>query len=855
MKQIATIALALTATLHPLQAKKKPTNPAASETKAETPKAKKTPTLAEKTKSCTRIEGLFDLYRDTVTGELFMAIKAEQMGQEFIHFTYTENGVLAGGHNRGQYRGSSIFKINRYYEQVEFVKQNTAFYFDPNSPLSRSADANISNAVLASEKIIAQDPDGTLLVKADDLFLSEKLHAVKGGGRRSDEGFALGNLAKDKTRYERIKNYPANTDLVVRYVFDNPAPKGDGGEEVTDARSVEVLMQHSLIAVPQNHFKPRLDDYRIGYFSEQVNDMTSTSAANYHDLIHRWHLEKKDPTAAVSDPVEPITWWIENSTPVELRETIRQAALQWNKAFEPLGFSNAVRVEIQPDDADWDAGDIRYNVLRWTSSPNPPFGGYGPSFVNPRTGQILGADIMFEWVFLTNRFKYDNIYTHGDLHGEHFDACEASQQLQLELGLAQAALAQEGADSAELSRLIKESIYYLVLHEMGHTLGLNHNMKASQLNSPAQLKDRKHTEKYGLIGSVMDYPAINYAPKGAAAVQYCQTEPGPYDLWAIDYGYSLRPEWADEAQEAKRLEDIARRSIEPALTFGNDADDMRNPGKAIDPRVMIGDLSNDAVGYAIERMQLTSSLLSTLLGDYMKAHSGLDAPNQSYQDLVSKFGIIWSAYGTQCGVISRYIGGIYVSRSAAGQINAPVPYQPVPEMEQRRAMQALSDYCFAPSAMSVSGDLLAHLQAQRRGFGFFSKTEEPKMHQRILGEQEDVLSHLMHPSTLMRMSEARLYGNTYSPQAMLADLSNAIFASDLGGYPNVQRRLLQAAYLKGLIDAVYGKSASRYDDVAHGALLFQINRIGDWMKNNPGKDAETQAHRVYLLEMIAEARG
>ncbi|MFZ9755988.1 MAG: hypothetical protein ACO3DK_08150, partial [Bacteroidia bacterium] len=120
---------------------------------------------------------------------------------------------------------------------------------------------------------------------------------------------------------------------------------------------------------------------------------------------------------------------------------------------------------------------------------------------------------------------------------------------------------------------------------------------------------------------------------------------------------------------------------------------------------------------------------------------------------------------------------------------------------------------------------------------------------------EDVLSHLMHPSTLMRMSEARLYGNTYSPQAMLTDLSNAIFASDLGGYPNVQRRLLQAAYLKGLIDAVYGKSASRYDDVAHGALLFQINRIGDWMKNNPGKDAETQAHRVYLLEMIAEARG
>ncbi|MDA0686811.1 MAG: zinc-dependent metalloprotease [Bacteroidetes bacterium] len=851
MRRIATIALALTASLNPLLAKKKPT-PAPTETKSEAPKAKKTPTLADKTKSCIKMEGLFDLYQDTVTGDLFMAIKPEQLGQEFIHFSYTENGVLAGGHNRGQYRGSRIFTINKYYERVEFEQQNTNFYFDPNSALSKSADANISASLLASEKIVAQDADGTLLVSADELFLTEKLHAVKSGGRRGDEGFSLGNLAKDKTRYESIRNYPANTDLVVRYVFDNPAPKGDGGEEVTDARSVSVLLQHSFIAVPQNSFKPRLDDYRIGFFNEQVNDMTSTDAANYRDLIHRWHLEKKDPTAAVSEPVEPIIWWIENTTPVELRETIRQAALQWNKAFEPLGFKNAVRIEIQPDDADWDAGDIRYNVLRWTSSPNPPFGGYGPSFVNPRTGQILGADIMFEWVFLTNRIKYDDIYSSGDLHNDH--QCAAAHQLQMELGLAQAALAAQGADSVEITRLIHESLYYLVQHEMGHTMGLMHNMKASQLNTPAQLKDQAYTNKNSLIGSVMDYPAINYPAAGASPVQYCQTEPGPYDHWAIEYGYSLRPDWADEDQEAKRLEDIARRSIDPKLAFGNDADDMRSPGKAIDPRVMIGDLSNDAVGYAIERMQLTQGLLGNLLPEYLAAHNGIEAPNQSYQDLVSKFGIIWGAYSTQCGVISRYIGGVYVSRAAAGQINAPIPYQPVPEMEQRRAMQALSDYCFAPSAMAVPSDLLAHLQAQRRGFGFFASPEDPKMHKRILAAQEDVLEHLLHPSTLQRLTESRQYGNTYSAQSMTSDLSNAIFAADLGGYPNASRRLLQASYVQTLLDNVYGRKADRYDAIAKGAMLFQINRIRDWMKSNPGKDAETQAHRMWLLEQIAAAQ-
>ena len=124
---------------------------------------------------------------------------------------------------------------------------------------------------------------------------------------------------------------------------------------------------------------------------------------------------KKDPQAAISDPVEPITWWLENTTPLEFRDMITAAALSWNIAFEKAGFSNAIVVKQQPDDAEWDAGDIRYNVLRWTSSPNPPFGGYGPSFTNPRTGQIIGADIMLEFSFLTNRLRIKDVLQPG--HG------------------------------------------------------------------------------------------------------------------------------------------------------------------------------------------------------------------------------------------------------------------------------------------------------------------------------------------------------------------------------------------------------------------------------------------------------
>ena len=162
--------------------------------------------------------------------------------------------------------------------------------------------------------------------------------------------------------------------------------------------------------MPDNDFQPRFDDPRVGFFGQTINDMTSTSATPYRDLINRWHLVKKDPAAELSEPVQPIVYWIENSTPTEFRSTIKEAVESWNLAFEKAGFKNAVVVKMQPDDATWDAGDIRYNVLRWTSSPRPPFGGYGPSFTNPRTGQILGADIMLEWVFVTNRIQQDKLF-------------------------------------------------------------------------------------------------------------------------------------------------------------------------------------------------------------------------------------------------------------------------------------------------------------------------------------------------------------------------------------------------------------------------------------------------------------
>ena len=377
------------------------------------PEKQKKKTMEEALKNTKEIPGLFTIYQDTTNGKAYMLVKKEQLGKEYIHFVHGLNGQLNAGVFKGSYRGSKIIKFKRYFNRIEFEVQNNAMYFDPESPLSRSSDSNVSSAILASSVIIAEKDSGSL-ISIDNVFLSESLHQITRGfipGGTNKNPFRIGKLAKERTKYSGIKNYPENTDFIVQYVYSNPTPTNWGSDVgLTDPRSVNVTLQHSFIEVPENNYKPRFEDPRVGYFATQQTDMTSADDPTpYRDMIHRWHLEKKDPSQSRSVVKEPIVWWIENTTPNEFREAIKEGVLAWNKAFEKAGLINAIDVKVQPDDADWDAGDIRYNVLRWTSSPRPPFGGYGPSFVNPRTGQILGADIMLEYVYFTNRVKYENL--------------------------------------------------------------------------------------------------------------------------------------------------------------------------------------------------------------------------------------------------------------------------------------------------------------------------------------------------------------------------------------------------------------------------------------------------------------
>ena len=394
------------------------------------------------------IDGFMHIWVDKEKDDHFLQLNIADLNKEFIYFTYILDAPQASGNFGGALSDGSILEFRKFKKDIGLYKKNTRFIYDQASKISQSKLRNIQEAFIGRFKVEVHEKEtSNYLIKVNSLFLSEMLTAISPNIPPEYMEYVdlnVGKIDKSKTFVDKIKNYTKNTTIDVVYGFFNPKPKNSPVDAVADKRYTFGKVRHLFVEMPDDNFEPRIADQRVGYFSEKVTDLSSYNYFPAVDLINKWRLIKKNPNAEISEPINPIIYWVENSTPEEIRPFVIEGIEAWNDAFEKAGFKNAVIAKIQPDDADWDAGDIQYNVVRWSSSPDPQFSGYGPSIANPKTGELIAADIVQEFNAIKYGYRLRKIWGYDEENDP-----------------------------------LRQWIASLTMHEIGHTLGLRHNFKAS----------------------------------------------------------------------------------------------------------------------------------------------------------------------------------------------------------------------------------------------------------------------------------------------------------------------------------------------------------------------------------------
>ena len=508
------------------------------------------------------IEGYLKVYTDEDKSTYFLKLDEADLDKRFLYFAYIMNAPQGSTLMGGLPSDGKVLEFRKFKkDNIGLYQINTNYINgDEDNNIARSSITNITEAFIESFSPVAQSDD-SILISVNKFFMSEKIEAISYVPSEYREFISVdyGRPDPKKTFINKVFNNKTNTAVEVTFGYSNKMPNSDAFSvsAVTDPRYLSITGRHIFIEMPDEKYEPRVNDHRVGYFVNKSTDLTSYENYPNFALINKWRLEKKDPDAEFSEPVEPIVYWVENTTPEEIIPAVVAGIENWNIAFAEAGFKNAIVAKIQPKDSEWDAADYDYNVVRWSSEPDGGLLGVGPSVTNPLTGEIISADVVNKLLAVKLGYNYRKLYGYTK-------------------------------DNDPLMQYITN----LTLHEVGHTLGLRHNFRGSYLYSPNEIHNKELTGNT-IMSSVMDYDPINIAPEGKEQGIFFSTVPGVYDKWAIKFGYT--PNMSDEDRKTLLL-----RSIEPQLTFGTDEEAMSSPGYNIDPRTKRYDMSNDPVTYASE---------------------------------------------------------------------------------------------------------------------------------------------------------------------------------------------------------------------------------------------------------------
>jgi hypothetical protein len=825
--------------------------------------------------------GLITLIRKD--DELYFDLAPEDFERTFIIAPSLASGLGAGTF-AGRLYDPILVRFKREGHRVFWITPNTEFASPQGAP-ARSLAISTASSIIAESPILAEDGAtkhvaiAPTLLLSDHLDIGKELAQAAGGGTSPGGGLVLllgpphAGFALDLTRsyYVSLKALPQNDEITVNLTFSGTGELAT----VPDTRGTPIKVHYSILQEPSQDsaFVPRPADDRVGYFVEtQKRFGDDTARSPFVRYIDRWDLSKG-----------PIVFTLTNEIPQEYRAAVKRGILAWNAAFAKIGYPHAIRVDDPPADPNFDPDDAKYNSVRWISQDRASFVAATPHIADPLTGRILRATVTIDGEALRSlrRGFVDNVVparlpvaayspyaaflqnTGGLKPAEPIDPaagaitgladpclagfCEYGDALESDAAFAELALNPNIRESsAQTTRFVNEYITAVTMHEVGHALGLRHNFAAPSVYSLSEVENPAFTAKHGISASVMAYNPVDLAPPGKPQPSFFQTRLGPYDYWAIKYGYA-------PVSSSAELKKIADESSRPEHVYETDED--ASGAWAVDPRVALFSLSSDPLGWNAQRFQIADRLISTLDKRYPR-------DDRSFYDERMAFSTILNEYTRSALLTTRWVGGVFTSREHRGQPGAQ-PFSPVPRSQQHRAFELLDRYVFSSHAFALPPSLVEHLGPDRfHGWGSQGLRLRPDFPlTAYVGDLQDTIMYtIFSPANIARINDESLLapGKTMSLQDLFEWTRAAVYDDVAAGRPIPElHRELQRRFTDLLLELTLLPSISldqlQVPYEAQALARYELHRVLTEVETGLASrklDVATRAHLAELASRI-----
>ncbi len=702
------------------------------------------------TKDAKSKSGIFTVHN--IKDKYYYEIPKSELNKQFLWNTQIAKTTEGAGYG-GQQLASRVVRWELNGNKVNLRSVDYSVVADPKSPIAQAVGAANNDTIIMTMPVAAFSKDGDPVVEVTRLF-STDVSEFSARQRLNATG-----MDASRSYIERISPYPENIEAVatLTYTRTQPPPGALAAANLAAAGgmrpgSATIVLHHSMVKLPEKPLLPRIFDERVGFFTQNLLDYSRDEQRAPHvRYIARWRLEKKDPSADLSEPVKPIVYYVDSATPVKWREWIKKGIESWQPAFEAAGFKNAIIGKFAPtpeEDPEFNPEDVRYSVIRWL--PSTIENASGPHISDPRTGEILNADIQF----------YHNVMNlQRDWYFVQVGPLDPrAQQLPLPDDL--------------MGRLLE----FVVAHEVGHTLGLQHNMKASSTYPQEKVRDREWLHTMGAAPSIMDYARFNYVaqPEDKIPMEDLVPRIGPYDVFAIKWGYAPLPQAKTSDDEKPALDKWAReQDATPWYRFSTAGAAGSDPGEL-----------TEAIGDADAIKSTAAGLKNLQRVAQMLLPATTAKPGEPFDDLAELYGRMLGQWTLEMNHVAAIVGGFDTQEKYAGQ--SGVIFTPVSKDRQKEAVKFLNENAFVTPTWAIDPKILRRIQV----VGVLAT---------IRSAQSSVLNNLLNSPRFNRLVEQEALDGkpAYSAVEFLADVRAGVWKelADPQVRIDAYRRNLQRAFL------------------------------------------------------------